>query len=68
LNRATGKVEREHVITFNNATGFTSGGTVDVVCAADIPVHIAYWEVPDGKLAMLKPGAKFHCYMGDDTA
>lgn len=69
-DKKTGR-ELPTAITFQNMTGFTSGGTVDWTCPADSPVRVAYYEVPNGQQIILgrKDGnGKMYAYLGDDTA
>jgi hypothetical protein len=68
LDEKTGKPVSKKVITFENMTGFTSGGTVDIACGAGTEQRIAYYDVPRGLLLALDPEYKPHVYMGDDTA
>lgn len=63
----TGKPVQNKTLTFNNMTGFTVAGTVDIVCAAGVPVRVCYYDVPRGLVAGLDPRGKIHAYMSDDT-
>jgi hypothetical protein len=70
VDKNTG-AERSSALTFENMTGFTSGGTVDKVHTAGQELLVAYVEVPSGQQYILgkKDGqGKVYCYLGDDTA
>jgi hypothetical protein len=70
VDKKTGR-ELPSALTFENFTGFTSAGTVDITCPASSPVRVAYYEVPTGQQLVLgrKDGrGKIYAYIGDDTA
>jgi len=67
LSDAAGNVVQKKVLTFDNMTGFTAAGTVDITCAANIPQRVCYWDVPRGLIASLDFSGKFHAYIGDDS-
>jgi len=65
------KRELPSALTFNDMTGFTSAGTVDITCAAGSPTRVCYYEVPAGMQIVLgrRDGrGKMYCYLGDDTS
>jgi hypothetical protein len=65
---ATGQKLSTKTLTFDNMTGFTTAGTVDITYATAGDRHpVSYYSVPNGMYAMLTPGAKYHFYIGDDT-
>lgn len=55
------------ILTQENMTGFTQAGTVDVTATANLPVRLAYWDVPRGLTAVLDPNGKIRAYLGDDS-
>jgi len=55
-------------LTQNNMTGFTTAGTVDLQCTANVPTRVAYFDVPRGLKYMIEPEGKIRAYIGDDTA
>ena len=65
---SAGQLISRKVLTQENMTGFTQAGTVDTVCAANVPARIAYYDVPRGLTMGLDPNGKVRAYMGDDTA
>lgn len=69
VDKKTGR-ELPSALTFENITGFTVAGAVDVTCTAGSPVRVAYYEVPTGQQIVLgkKDGnGKVYCYLGDDS-
>lgn len=67
LNKA-GAISGRKTIKMEAMTGFTSAGTVDVVCTADVAARLAYIDAPSGYAYMLDPNGKVRAYIGDDTA
>lgn len=58
-------------LNFENMTGFTSAGTVDIALSAGEERRVASYEVPSNQMIALgrKDGrGKMYCYFGDDTA
>lgn len=68
LYNQAGQIVRGQTLTQENMTGFTQAGTIDAVCAAGVPVRLAYWDVPQGLRFGLNPNGKVRAYIGDDTA
>lgn len=66
-DRATGRKERNEVLTLEKMTDFKPSGTADTVLAAAVWAYVCYWEVPDGKFVKVAAGKKVHVYLGDDT-
>lgn len=70
VDKRTG-VRVTQTLTFENMTGFTSAGTVDLSLLASEDRRVAYYEVPTGSQLILghpNQRGKFYCYLGDDTA
>lgn len=67
VNGRPGRIVSNQVLTFDNMTGFTAAGTVDITATAAVPARICYYDVPRGLIAGLDPRGKFHVYMGDDA-
>ena len=67
LNEKTGRMEGTRVLSFETMTGFTAGGTVDVVNVVGVPIRLAYQDAPQGQIFALDPNKKLRVYMGDDT-
>lgn len=63
----TNQVIGQKVLTFENMTGFTAAGTVDVVNVVGLPLRLAYYDVEDGVEYALNPSGKVRVYIGDDT-
>lgn len=58
-------------LTFENMTGFTNAGAIDVTCPLGTETIVAYYEVPAGReLVLGRPDGrgKIYAYLGDDTA
>jgi len=68
INNKTGAMQPT-TLTFENMTGFTSGGTVDVTHLASQIVQLAYYQVPAGNTLVLGHpiDGRFYCFLGDDT-
>lgn len=69
INKATGTLQST-TLTFDNMTGFTSAGTVDLTHVADQTIEVARYTVPAGtQLVLGNPvDGRAYCYLGDDTA
>lgn len=70
IDKKTGR-EVPSTLSFEDFTGFTVGGTVDITCAAGAETQVAYYEVPTGQQIALgrRDGkGKIYAYLGDDTA
>lgn len=67
VDKKTLRVEGRTTIKKDAMTGFTTAGTVDVVCSAGIPERLAYKDAPTGKVYTLDPRGKVRAYIGDDT-
>lgn len=70
VDKKTGQ-ELPSAFSFENMTGFTAAGTVDITLVAGEPRRIAKVQASSGQQIVLgrKDGrGKFYCYLGDDTA
>lgn len=67
FDELTKKLVTRRILTQDNMEGFTTAGTVDIVCAAGVPVRVSTFNVERGLLYGLDPRGKVRAYMGDDT-
>jgi len=68
INKATGS-RTPTQLTFENMTGFTAAGTVDITLLAGAIAQVAYYTVPAGNILVLghEIDGRAYAYIGDDT-
>lgn len=67
LYDSAGNIIGRKTLTFNNTTGYTAAGTVDITIGAGVPGRICYYDVPRGVLLGIDANGKPRAYMGDNA-